>query len=81
MKIYFETNEMEVLEAHLRNMKAYIKRQRAFGYHRENYLNIIRFTQALMALNPFEKEGKTKLRKEIEAVERLTERDWLLEML
>lgn len=81
MKIYFETKEYDVLESHLRNMRTYINRQRAFGYHRNNYLNIIRFTQALMELNPFDKKKKLVLKKEIEAVERLTERDWLLEML
>ena len=81
MKIYFETKEYEVLEPHLRNMRTYINRQRAFGYHRDNYLNIIRFMQALMELNPFDKKAKEELKKEIEAVERLTEREWLLKML
>ena len=81
MKIYFETGEMEALESHLHNMKTYIRRQRAFGYHRDNYLNIIHFTQALMDLNPYQKDGKNKLRQEIESAGRLTEREWLLEML
>ena len=81
LKIYFETDELEVLEAHLRNMKSYIRRKRAFGYHRENYLNIIRFTQALIELNPFDKKEKEKLRQAILATEPLTERDWLLTML
>lgn len=81
MKIYFETGERDALDAHLRNMKTYIRRQRAFGYHRENYLNIIRFTQALIELNPFEREGKMRLRQEILEAGRLTEREWLLEQL
>lgn len=81
MKIYFETEEQEALDAHLRNMKTYIRRQRAFGYHRDNYLNIIRFTQALMILNPFEREGKMRLRQEILDAGQLTEREWLLEQL
>lgn len=78
LKIYFETDELEVLEAHLRNMRTYIRRHRAFGYHRENYLNIIRFTQALVELNPFDKKQRVALRKEILAAEPLTERGWLL---
>ncbi len=81
LKIYFETGEYEVLEAHLRNMKSYIRRQRAIGYHKQNYLNIIRFTQALVELNPFEKNGRTALRNAISIEESLTERDWLLDML
>jgi len=81
LKIYFETDEMEVLEAHLRNMKNYIRRKRAFGYHRENYLNIIRYTQALVEINPFDKKEKENLKKEILNTEPLTERQWLLENL
>lgn len=81
LKIYYETDELEVLEPHLRSMKTYIRRKRAFGYHRENYLNIIRFTQAIIELNPFDNKKKNELRKQISGTERLTEREWLLEML
>lgn len=81
LKIYFETEEIEVLEAHLRNMKNYIRRKRAFGYHRENYLNIIKFTQSLIELNPFDKNEKQKIAGEIKNTEPLTERKWLLNNL
>jgi hypothetical protein len=81
LKIYYETGEFEVLEAHLRNMKNYIRRQRSIGYHRDNYLNIIRFTQALVEVNPFDKKERQALRSAIENEERLTEREWLLEMV
>ncbi len=81
LKIYFETDEHEVLEAHLRNMKNYLRRQRSIGYHKENYLNIIRFTQALVEMNPLDRKERSSLRSEIGTVERLTEREWLLEML
>ncbi len=81
LKIYYETGEYEVLEAHLRNMKTYIRRQRAFGYHKENYLNIIRFTQSLIEMNPFDKTERIALRSRIENAARLTEREWLLEMV
>lgn len=81
MKIYFETGEYEVLDPHLRNMKTYIKRQRAFGYHRDNYLNIIKFTRAIMDLPPFDKKAKEDLREAIKSLGRLTERTWLLDML
>ncbi|MBI1228311.1 MAG: hypothetical protein GC192_23960 [Bacteroidetes bacterium] len=81
MKIYFETNELEALEAHLRNMKTYIRRQRSFGYHKENFMNIINFTQALLEINPFDKNELENLRAQIEVTEPLTERVWLLEMV
>ncbi|MEO1262585.1 MAG: hypothetical protein AAFZ15_27510 [Bacteroidota bacterium] len=81
MKIYFETGEFEVLEAHLRNMKSYIQRKRTLGYHRSNYLTIIRFTQALMELNPYDRASKKVLLEEIKAAKKLTEKEWLLKML
>jgi len=81
LKIYFESGEYEVLESHLRNMKNYIRRQRSIGYHQENYGNIIRFTQALVELNPFDKTQRQVLRQAIGTEERLTERAWLLEMV
>ncbi|MBK8564543.1 MAG: hypothetical protein IPN76_14720 [Saprospiraceae bacterium] len=81
LKIYYETGEYEVLEAHLRNMKTYIRRQRAIGYHQENYLNIIKFTQSLVDMNPFDRTEREALRSNIEKAGRLTEREWLLEML
>ena len=81
MKIYYETGELEVLEAHLRNMKSYIMRKRTMGYHRSNYLSIIRFTQAMMDLNPFDRHAKKSLFDEIDAEDNLTEKEWLLNML
>jgi hypothetical protein len=81
LKIYYETGEHDVLEAHLRNMKTYIRRQRAIGYHQENYLNIIKFTQSLVDMNPFDRTEREALRSNIEKAGRLTEREWLLEML
>jgi hypothetical protein len=81
LKIYYETGEYEVLEAHLRNMKSYIRRQRAIGYHKQNYLNIIRYAQALVELNPFEKAEREALRSAIAQEIKLTEREWLLDML
>ncbi len=81
MKIYYETDEFEALESHLRNMKTYIRRQRKFGYHKENFLNVINFTKALVEMNPFDKKEREELYEKIEKTEPLTERGWLLEMV
>lgn len=80
MKIYFETGEMEALEAQLHNMKTYIRRQRNFGYHKENFLNIIQLTQALTEVNPYDKKEREQFRERILEAGTLTEREWLLEM-
>lgn len=80
MKIYFELDEYDALEAHLASMRAYIKRKRVLGYHKTNYLNIINFTQKLIILGN-NKQKINELREAIENAEVLTEKEWLLEQL
>ena len=75
LKIYFETGEFDLLESHLDSMKNYIRRQRAVGYHRDNFLNIVRYTRAIVRSRP---EDRAELRHDIEAEQVLTEKEWLL---
>lgn len=81
LKIYYELEEWAVLEAHLDSMRIFIQRKKVIGYHRDNYLNIIRYTKKLITLNPYDKQEKWSLQKAIEAEETLTERHWLLAQL
>lgn len=81
LKIYFETEETDLLDSHLESMKTYIHRQDSIGYHRENYLNIVRFTRALLRMNPNDSSERTSLREKIESTAVLSEREWLLEQL
>jgi hypothetical protein len=79
MKIYYELDEWETLEAHLSSMKAYLIRKRVMGYHKTNYQNIIKYTKKLML-----REGNTAvatLREAIEKEDILTEKEWLLAQL
>jgi hypothetical protein len=79
IKIYFEQGEPELLESHLDSMQNYIRRQRAVGYHRENYLNMVKYTRALIRLSAAAE--RKNLREQIEQAQPLTEREWLLSML
>lgn len=81
LKIYFDTGEQEVLESHLDSMQRYIKRHRAGGYHRDNYLQIVQFTRALLYLPPHASAEAAALREAIQKTSGLTEREWLLEKL
>lgn len=81
LKIYFETDETDLLDSHLESMKNYIRRQRAVGYHRDNYLNIVRFTRALLRSNFNNRAEMDLLRQQIEQEQVLTEKEWLLEQL
>lgn len=79
MKIYYELQEYDVLDSFLKSFERFIRRHRELTYHRENYLNIISFTRKLLEVNPFDKEARAALRREVEAAPTLTERGWLLE--
>ena len=81
LKIYFEQGEYEVLQSHLDAMTHYLRRNRVIGYHRENYLNLIVMTRRLLALPRAKGFAHERLRMQIEAINPLTERGWLLTML
>lgn len=81
LKIYFEKDEWDLLYAHLDAMKNFINRNKVLGYHRENYWNIVKVTNRLSKLNPYDQEKRAALRQHIQEIEHLTERKWLLEKL
>ncbi|MEN0004501.1 MAG: hypothetical protein AAF798_10165 [Bacteroidota bacterium] len=81
LKIFFELNHFDLLEAHLEAMRAFLRRKKVMGYHKENYLNTIKMTRKILELPLFDKEGKEKLRQEVEAAKYIAEREWLLSQL
>lgn len=81
LKIYFHLEEFDLLDAHLNAMNNFIRRNKILGYHRTNYLNIIRYTKKMLTINPYDKEALAQVRSTIQQEERLTERKWLLEQI
>lgn len=79
LKIYYETGEYDLLDSHLEAMKNYIRRKPTLGHHRTYYLNLMRFTQKLSALNWLNTAAVAQLKEKIAAEPALTEREWLLE--
>lgn len=77
-KIYFKLGETDALENQLDSIQIYLRRKKVLGYHRDNYLAIVRFTRKLLAVNPNNKSEREKLREEIRTAPVLTEREWLL---
>lgn len=76
LKIYYETDELEVLQSHIEAMKSYIRRKRVIGYHKTNYLNILQLTQKLVQLNIFDRAAKKRFLESVETMEPLTEKEW-----
>lgn len=81
MKIYFELGESALLDSFITSFQRFLYRKKELGYHRENYLNTLQFTCRLLAVSPFDKQEKEKLKSEIEQEKILGEREWLMERL
>ena len=53
------------------------------GYHKSNFINIIKLTKKLLKVNPYSKHQKAKVKLAIEQANPLTgeERKWFLKQL
>jgi hypothetical protein len=81
LKTYFVLGESDLLVSHLDAMRNYIHRKKVIGYHRTNYLNIIRFTERMLYPEVLDRQERKKLQAEIEREAVLTEKEWLLAQL
>ncbi len=81
MKIYYETQSHDALDSFFHSFTIYLQRKEIMGYHRENYLNIIRLTKKLLELPPRDSKARQQLQNSIDTLQPLTERAWLLEQL
>lgn len=81
LRIYYDLEELDALESLLGSFQTYIYRKKDLGYHRDLYLNLIRFTRRLLQLDFKDVEKVETMKKEIQAKERVAEREWLLEKL
>lgn len=81
LKIYYESDEFNLLESHLDSFRLFIRRREVSDFHRQNFSKIIYYTRKLTALAPYNKAERKKIKKAIEMEKILTEKMWLLEKL
>lgn len=81
LRIYFELGEYNALESLLDSFKTYISRLKGIGYHKENYLNLIRFVRRMLRGNLRQPAFREQLKVEVQQTQALAERDWLLDQL
>ena len=74
LKTYYDLREHNLLHSHLDAMRNYIHRKRVIGYHRSNYLNVVRYMEKLLKLMPGDKPAHRKLWAAIQAEEHLSEK-------
>ena len=81
LKIYYETEELDLLDSHLESFRPFIRRRAVSDYHRTTFSKVISFTRKLLSL-PLGKN--TQHQELIEAIKQepiLSERAWLLSKL
>lgn len=81
LKTYHDLGEHDLLQSHLDAMRNYLHRKHVIGYHRTNYLNIIRFAEKIMRLNTLDKKAVEAMRQAVEQEEVLTEKAFFLKVL
>ena len=78
-KMYYELKEFDSLNSLLQSFRIFIKRKQMFGYHKEGYLNFIKFISKIINLKS--NADKVELLNDITQTKILTEKVWLLEQL
>lgn len=78
LQSYFELDEMAALSSLLDSFTIFIQRQKGLGYHRQSYLNLIRFTKKLINLAALPRPRRALLMQKIETEQFVAERSWLL---
>lgn len=82
LKIYYEQTELDALDSLLQSMKVYLKRKNVIGYHRDGVENIVKYTQKLVRINPYDRTKRKELREEIQnTTSPIMDRPWLLEQI
>lgn len=76
LKIYYEEESWDALDYLLSSFYQFLQRKSVMSYHKENYLNLIRFTRVLVGTY-----NREELLHKIKTTNPLTERSWLLEQL
>ena len=78
VRSYFELGEWPALFSLLDSFRAYLRRQKQLGYHRESYLNFLKFTLRVEKTMRTGKAKRQALARRIAATPSVAEREWLL---
>lgn len=81
LRSYYELSEWLPLSSLLESFKAFLRRRKDLGYHRESYLNLLKFTQKLVNILGSGAARRRSLAEKIRQTPSVAERDWLLEKL
>lgn len=81
LKIYYNLDNIELLLSHLDAMQVYIHRNKVLGYHKHNYLNIVKYGKKLVKLKYGSADKKKITLDRIQSEKHLSERKWFVEQV
>ncbi len=77
LRSYFELGEFDALDSLLDSFQIFIRRRYDLGYHKENFMNLIRFVRKLLNIGSNKKERLALLQK-VKATSAIADKDWIL---
>ena len=81
IKLFYETEEYDVLYYQLKAMRAFLYRNKVMGYHKKAFNNLIRYTEKLLRIHTGDTQKIAKVKSSIEDEEIIWEKEWLLKQL
>lgn len=81
LRIYFELGEHDALDSLLDSFEVFTRRKKNIGYHRENYLNLIKIMKKIRKTNLRDRAKVKKIKEQVQSIKSLAEKKWLLEKL
>lgn len=81
VKIFYEMDELDALDAHLRTLQIFLRRHPSLGYHRDHSGQLIAAVKKMISLQPGDRAAHERLQAEIALFPTAAERDWLLEKM
>lgn len=79
VRAYFELGEWLALDSLLSSFKTYLLRQQGLGYHRDSYLNFVKYTRKVVNARWQAPAKRKKLQAAMQGLTQLAEKEWLLE--
>ncbi len=80
-KIYYETNAFDALTSLIGSIKVYLHRHKKLGYHKQNYLKLIKYLKKLIKVNQNDRNAVNKLLIEIKKESTLLDKAWFIRQL
>lgn len=81
LKIYYEQQEWDILDATLENISMYIRRELLMGYQKDSFINFVKYIKILARSISLSSKRKEKIKQEITILRYLSDRKWLVEQV